>query len=324
MFLRRRAKEIVELVERTENDLITYNEAVSGVVHIGGVETHTIRLIGEAVLALKEQHPGIRYDFFSGSIAEITEALNKGILDFALLVAPVDMQKYDYLKLPVHDRFGLLMRKDSPLAELSSIHPEDLGDHPVWVAHQQLEGNVLSGWLGRDVQSLNIVATFNLITNPAVLVEQGFGMAFTFDRLVNTTGDSNLCFRPLEPAIEAELYLVWKKYQMFTGAAKVFLEQVQRDLGAVAVEFFYLLLMRFLAVLLSTSRPCRDRRRARERGARACRPPGTRWSAAGRPRRRRSPGRSGSPWWDPRCRRRSCRSRPRCRRQSRSRPCRSS
>lgn len=236
MFLRRRAKEIVELVERTENDLITYNEAVSGVVHIGGVETHTIRLIGEAVLALKEQHPGIRYDFFSGSIAEITEALNKGILDFALLVAPVDMQKYDYLKLPVHDRFGLLMRKDSPLAELSSIHPEDLGDHPVWVAHQQLEGNVLSGWLGRDVQSLNIVATFNLITNPAVLVEQGFGMAFTFDRLVNTTGDSNLCFRPLEPAIEAELYLVWKKYQMFTGAAKVFLEQVQRDLGAFAVE----------------------------------------------------------------------------------------
>lgn len=230
MFLRRRAKEIVELVERTENDLITYNEAVSGVVHIGGVKTHTIRLIGEAVLTLKEQHPGIRYNFFSGSIAEITEALNKGILDFALLVAPVDMQKYDYLKLPLHDRFGLLMRKDSPLAELSSIHPEDLWDHPVWVAHQQLEGNVLTGWLGRDVQSLNIVATFNLITNPAVLVEQGFGMTFTFDHLVNTTGNSNLCFRPLEPAVEAELYLVWKKYQMFTGAAKVFLDQIQRNL----------------------------------------------------------------------------------------------
>lgn len=230
MFLRRRAKEIVELVERTENDLITYNEAVSGVVHIGGVETHTIRLIGETVLALKEQHPGIRYNFFSGSIAEITEALNKGIMDFALLVAPVDMQKYDYLKLPPHDRFGLLMRKDSPLAELSSIHPEDLRDHPVWVSHQQLEGNVLSGWLGRDVQTLNIVATFNLITNPAVLVEQGFGMAFSFDHLVNTTGDSNLCFRPLEPAVEAELYLVWKKYQMFTGAAKMFLEQIQSNL----------------------------------------------------------------------------------------------
>ena len=108
------------------------------------------------------------------------------------------MQKYDYIKLPVNDRFGVVMRKDCPLAKLHSIRPEDIGDYPVWVAHQQIEGNVLSSWLGRDLQSLNIVSTFNLITTPAMMIEEGFGMAFTFDHLVSTGENSSLCFRPLE------------------------------------------------------------------------------------------------------------------------------
>lgn len=228
MFLRKRAKEIIELTERTENDLKTFNEVISGVVHIGAIETQTMRMIAKCVLSLKETYPQITYDFFSGSIAEITDGLNKGLLDFGLLVAPVDMQKYDYIKLPQNDIFGLLMRKDSPLAYLRSIHPDDIGNLPVWVAHQQLEGNALSGWLGRNVQSLNIISTFNLITTPAMMIEEGFGMAFTFDNLVNIPEKSNLCFKPLEPKIEAELYLVWKKFQMFTKPAKLFLESVQK------------------------------------------------------------------------------------------------
>ncbi|MFQ8941492.1 MAG: LysR family transcriptional regulator substrate-binding protein [Christensenellaceae bacterium] len=170
----------------------------------------------------------MQYDFFSGSIAEITDWLNKGLLDFGVVVAPVDMQKYDYIKLPVNDRFGVVMRKDCPLAKLHSIRPEDIGDYPVWVAHQQIEGNVLSSWLGRDLQSLNIVSTFNLITTPAMMIEEGFGMAFTFDHLVSTGENSSLCFRPLEPKIEADIFLIWKKYQMFTRAASIFLEEVRR------------------------------------------------------------------------------------------------
>lgn len=231
MFLRKRAKEIVELVDRTENDLVAYNEAVSGVVHIGAVETYVMRFVGEAMLELRSLHPQVQYNLYSESVAEIIEGLSKGLLDFGVVVAPVDMEKYDYIKLPLNDRFGILMRKDSPLAELSSIHPEDIKDHPVWVAHQQLEGNALAGWLGRDMSTLNIISTFNLITTPAMLVEQGFGMAFTFDKLANTGPDSLLCFRPLEPAVEGDIYLVWKKYQMFSGAAKVFLEQIQHNLS---------------------------------------------------------------------------------------------
>lgn len=229
MFLRKRAKEIIELTERTENELKTFNEVISGVVHIGAIETQTMRMIAKCMLSLKETYPQITYDFLSGSIAEITDGLNKGLLDFGLLVAPVDMQKYDYIKLPQNDIFGLLMRKDNPLAHLQSIHPDDIGNLPVWVAHQQLEGNVLSGWLGRDVQSLNIISTFNLITTPSMMIEEGFGMAFTFDNLVNISENSNLCFRPLEPKVEAELYLVWKKFQMFTKPAKLFLDSIQNS-----------------------------------------------------------------------------------------------
>lgn len=230
MFLRKRAKEIIELVERTETALSSFDEMVSGVVHIGAAETHAMRLIADAMLSLRETHPQIQYNIFSGSTIEVTDQLNKGLLDFGVLVAPVDLQKYDYLKLPINDIFGVLMQKDSPLAKLNSISPDDIKNQPVLCVHQQVDGNVLSGWLGDDSKNLNIVSTFNLITTPAMMVEAGLGYAFTFDKLVNTSGDSNLCFRPLEPKVETGLYLVWKKYQIFTKAAKMFLEEIQQSL----------------------------------------------------------------------------------------------
>ncbi|MEC0239934.1 LysR family transcriptional regulator substrate-binding protein [Paenibacillus dokdonensis] len=142
---------------------------------------------------------------------EVTDQLNNGLFDFGVLVEPVDLQKYDYLRLPVKDIFGVVMRKDSPLAELNFISPDDIKNQPVLVSQQQLDGNVLSGWLGDDIKNLNIVFTINLITTPAMMVEAGLGYAFTFD--VNITGDSNLCFRPFEPKVETGLYHVWKKYQ---------------------------------------------------------------------------------------------------------------
>lgn len=230
MFLRKRAKEIIELTERTENDLSAFDEVTSGIVHIGAAETHIMRILAEAMLSLRNTHSQIQYDIFSGSTIEVTDQLNKGLLDFGVLVAPVDLQKYDYLQFPMKDIFGLVMRKDSPLAKLPAITPDDIKNQPVLCSKQQLDGNVLSGWLGDDIEHLNIVSTFNLITTPAMMVDAGLGYAFTFDKLVNTTENSNLCFRPLEPRVETSLYLVWKKYQIFTKAANVFLKHVQESL----------------------------------------------------------------------------------------------
>ncbi len=227
MFLRKRAQEIIELADRTENELAAFDELTGGVVHIGAAETYAMRILAEDMLDLQKTHPQIQYDIFSGSTIEVTEQLNKGLLDFAILVAPVDLSEYDYLRFPKNDIFGLLMRKDNPLAALDAVKPGDIEGQPVMVSRQQEDGNVLSGWLRGGGQALNVAATFNLITTPAMMVDAGLGIAFCFDKLVNTTGDSNLCFRPLDPPLETGLYIVWKKYQVFTRAAKIFLEKIK-------------------------------------------------------------------------------------------------
>ncbi len=231
LFLCKRAKEIIELLERTESDLSLFNEITSGDVYIGAAETHAMRLIAHAIQSLRKIYPQIMYHFFSGSTVEVKEQLDKGLLDFGILVDQVDPQKYDHIRLPVNDTWGVLMRRDSPLAKLESIRPEDIKDKPLLCAQQMLDANEISKWLGEDFKNLNVVTTFNLITTPAMMVEEGLGYTFTFDKLVNTTGDCNLCFRPLEPKFETGLYLVWKKYQAFTKAAKAFLNQVQSGIA---------------------------------------------------------------------------------------------
>lgn len=147
-----------------------------------------------------------------------------------MLIEPADIQKYDYLKLPRQDTWGLLMRKDSPLAERRLIHPEDLASLPLLCSRQTLVENTMAGWLGFDYEKLNIRATYNLIYNAALMVEQGVGYALALDKLINPTGDSPLCFRPLSPPLKANLNLVWKKYQVFSKAAEKFLQQVQEEI----------------------------------------------------------------------------------------------
>ena len=228
MFLRKRAKEIVALLERTEVDLALFDEVTSGDVYIGAAETHAMRRIGNVIQSLRQSHPQVMYHFFSGSTAEVLEQVNKGLFDFGILVDPVDPQKYEHIRLPMNDTWGVLMRRDSPLAKLDAIRPKDIKDKPLLCAQQMLDAKDIATWLGEDFKNLNIVFTFNLITTPAMMVEEGVGYTFTFDKLVNTTGESKLCFRPLEPKFETGLYLVWKKDQRLTKQAKLFLERFKQ------------------------------------------------------------------------------------------------
>ncbi|GMA08690.1 LysR family transcriptional regulator [Tetragenococcus halophilus subsp. flandriensis] len=227
LFLKKRAEEIIELLERTETDITSFDETVHGEVFIGAAETHAMRLIAHEIQTLREKFPQILYHFFSGSTKEVTEQLDKGLLNFGILVDPIDPQKFEHIKLPTVDTWGVLMREDSPLAKLEVIRPEDIRNKPLLCSRQMLDVNDISDWLGEDINQLNIVFTFNFITNPAIMIEEGIGYAFTFDKLINTSGDSRLCFRPLEPKFETGLYLVWKKDQLFTKAAQTFLEQMK-------------------------------------------------------------------------------------------------
>lgn len=233
LFLRKRAEEILELVDKTSSEFHQVDEMVSGDIFIGGGETDAMRIIARAAKTLQHQYPHVRYHLFSGNADGVTERLDKGLLDFGVLIDPADIAKYDFMKIPAVDTWGLLMRQDSPLAKHKYIEPDDLCELPLLSSNQTLVGNALTGWLKCDFASLNIVATYNLVYNATLLVEEGIGYALTLDKLVNTTGQSNLCFRPLKPRLEVGLNIVWKKHQVFSKAAELFLQSVQSEFSNV-------------------------------------------------------------------------------------------
>lgn len=230
MLLRRRAEEIVALTDKTMSEFDTSQDFISGDVYIGGGETNAMRLIAKISKKLQAQYPLIRYHLFSGNADDVAERLDKGLLDFGLFIEPANMERYNYLRLPDTDTWGLLMRKDSPLADKESIRTEDLENLPLIVSRQSMVGNELAGWSGRDFDNLNIVATYNLIYNASLMVDEGFGYALCLDRLVFSADNNNFCFRPLEPGLEAHLSIAWKKYQVFSKAAEKFLEALQEEL----------------------------------------------------------------------------------------------
>lgn len=230
MLLRKRAEELVDLMEKTKAELASSNENINGEIHIGCGETEAISFLAQAAQNLQKKHPLIHYHIYSGDAERVMEKLDKGLIDFGLLVGPTDISKYDYIRLPMKDLWGVLMRKDSPLAEKETISAEDLWDKPLIISHQSSINSEMFSWLKTDLSKLNIAATYDLVYNAAQFVKKGFGYVIALDKLINTTGNSNLCFKPLFPALEAELCIVWKKYQVLSRASNTFLQQLQQEL----------------------------------------------------------------------------------------------
>ncbi len=229
-FLRKRAEEILEIVSRTEGDFNAMGENIGGSVHIGGGESKAMRLIAETIGELRKEYPDIRYNLYSGNAEDVVERLDKGILDFGILIQPVDISKYDSVTLPVRDVWGIVMRKDSPLAEKKSVTLRDLQNLPLICSRinirQSTVKNAYAEWFGKSFEKLNIVATYNLIYNAALMVESGIGYALALDGLVDAVGNRRLCFRPLDPKLESGLNIVWKKYQVFSKAAELFRDRL--------------------------------------------------------------------------------------------------
>lgn len=231
MILRKRAEEMVELMEKTKSEIISSGENISGAIYIGGGETENIRLIAKVAEKIQKKHPDISYHLFSGNADDVTERLDQGLLDFGVLIEPADIKKYDFIKLPARDRWGLLMRRDHPLAKKQVIKPENLQGIPLIASRQSLAHNELSGWLGKQYESLHIVSTYNLLYNASLMVEENVGFALCLDNIIPEYENSPLCFRPLEPQITVGLDIVWKKYQVFTKPATLFLNMLQEEIA---------------------------------------------------------------------------------------------
>ena len=228
MLLKKRAEEILELVRKTESEITLSDSIIMGDIYIGTGETDAIRLLAKAAKELQNTYPGIHYHISSGNAEFVVEQLDKGLIDFGIVFGQVDQTRYNSLKMPTKDIWGVLMRRDSALAQKETIAPEDLWDKPLIISHQRNQGKELSAWMKRDISKLNVVATYNLLFNASLLVDEGLGYAIGFDKIINITENSSLCFRPLQPNIEIEMSLVWKKYQIFTKAAEQFIKKIEK------------------------------------------------------------------------------------------------
>ena len=229
MILRKRAQEILELVRMTESEISLSDDAVAGDVYIGMGESDMIRLFARTAKGLQERYPDIHYHILSGNAAFVQEYLERGLIDFGVIYSPVDTSVYSSIKIPVHDIWGVLMRRDSPLAKKEKIRPQDLWDKPLIVSAQRADAWPMAQWFERDVTELKIVATYNLVFNASLMVDEGMGYALCFDKLINVTGQSNLCFRPLEPQMTAEASIIWKRYQVFSKAAQKFIDALRES-----------------------------------------------------------------------------------------------
>lgn len=230
MIFRKRAEEIIAMVDKTEAEFRSMEGDIAGDVYIGGGESDAIGLIADVISELRQEYPNIHYHLYSGNSDDVTERLDRGLLDFGILVQPADLSKYNALRLPAVDRWGVVMRKDCALARKTSITREDLRELPLICSRQAMtdsqSDNAFTRWFGEDYAQLNIVSTFNLVYNAAIMVDHGIGYAITIDKIANTSETSRLCFRPLYPALESELDVIWKKYSVFSGAAEAFLNRM--------------------------------------------------------------------------------------------------
>lgn len=233
MILRKRSEEILSLVQRTENEITRADETIVGDVYIGSGETDIVRFFARAAKSIQKRYPDIHYHISSGNAEYVLESLDRGLIDFGLLFGSFDAQKYDALPLPVRDTWGVLMRRDAPLAEKAAVEPEDLWDKPLILSHQRGDDQFLSRWMRREVAKLNVVATYNLVFNASLLVDEGLGYALCLDKLINTR-ESSLCFRPCAPKLEAPAWIVWKKYQVFSKATGAFLARLRDIIDASA------------------------------------------------------------------------------------------
>lgn len=230
MLLFQRAKEIVGLADLTESAFRSTDERIAGDITIGSGETEGMRLLVDAMKEMRAAHPGVTFRLSSGNFEDISDRLDSGLVDFGLFVGDAAVAKYDYIKLPHSDAWGLLMRADNALAERASVRPQDLDGLALLCSRQAVQSNELAGWLGREFGELDVVATYNLIHNATYMVEAGMGCAVSIEGLVNTSG-TGLVFRPFEPALTARLSFAWKRGRQLSRAAAEFLKLLQSKIG---------------------------------------------------------------------------------------------
>ena len=227
MLLKKRAEDILALVDKTEAEFRSMDELNRGDIYVGAPESESMMMFAEVVASLQKDYPGIRCNIYSGNLEDVCDRLEKGLLDFAIVMSYVDLSKYNYIRMPAEDSWGILMRKDDPLAEKESLTVEDIKKYPLICSRQWVDQE-MPRWFAEESDKLNIAATYNLAFNGAVMARAGIGYAVVLDKLIDTGESSDLTFRPLSGVSETELYVIWRKYQTFTPVAQLLMKELER------------------------------------------------------------------------------------------------
>lgn len=229
--LRRRAVEILQLADTAVTEIGSAGKDVIGTVRIGCGETDSMRVVARAIRRFSETHPMVRFELHSGNAEDVSDLLERGLVDFGVLIEPTDKTRYDYLSFPTDIRWGALVRRDDPLARMYGVSPSDISGRRVIVSRQNMAANGISGWMGPDFPEPDVVATYNLLFNASLLVSEGVGIALCLEGIVNTSGDSDLVFVPFEPELRVGMSLVWKKNSVQGRAQRLFLDGLREFFG---------------------------------------------------------------------------------------------
>ena len=228
VLLRDRAENLVTMADKIEKEFLSLDDITGGELYFGLAESYQIRYLAKELRALKAQYPGLKYHITSGDTEQVTEKLDKGLLDFAVICDAPNGKKYDYLPFPEGDIWGLIFPADDALAQKETIRINDLIGLPLFTSEQGWEGDI-RGWAGNRFPELHLEGSFRLAYNASMFVREGLGYQLSFRHLVNVSEGSGLTFRPLEPRLESKLYLIWNRYQAFTPIAERFIEQIRRS-----------------------------------------------------------------------------------------------
>lgn len=228
--LRRRAQEIVDLAERTVRDFSHADGELEGEIAIGSGEMHSVSVLAEILSSFRKRYPKIHYRFYSGNADHIKERMENGTLDLGLLSEPVDIARYEFVRIPIKEEWGILTREDSPLGSLETIRPEDLVGRPLMVASRDSVVNELANWFEDSMERLDISVRYNLLYNVAMLVKHGFGDALCIRLECSYPG---LRFIPLHPPLVLGSVLVWKKHQVTSPAVGALIMHARQCLKSI-------------------------------------------------------------------------------------------
>ena len=229
ILLRKRAEEILGLVDKTTDEFKTLDKVTGGHIVIGCGESYLMKYVARVIKSFKEEYPDFTYTLVSGTTDIVTEKLDSGHFDIGILCETPNLSRYNYLELPEKDTWGLLVRKDHPLASKKFITVEDILEEELLCPEQCIKADI-PRWCGELTDSLHFTGYTTLCYNPSIFVKEGLGCYLVFDKLVNTGPDSDLVFIPLHPKLENRMFIIWKKYQVFTPIAELFVEKLMEML----------------------------------------------------------------------------------------------